>query len=66
METRGASRQSACRAHCQTAHSGYALAEILEDTHSGWALDGERFKAKSEALGQGRAASQGGAAETGE
>ncbi len=51
-------RQSAYRELFSIALSDNDLAEIRECTHKGWALEGERFREKIEALGQRRAASK--------
>ena len=52
-------RQSAYRQLFRAALSGEDLNAIRESTHKGWALGGERFRRKIEALGQRRAASKG-------
>lgn len=54
-----AERQRAYRDLFQAAISSNDLAEIRECTHKGWALGGDRFRERIEALGQRRAASMG-------
>lgn len=52
-------RQSAYRQLFKAAISGQDLKSIRESTHKGWALGGERFKEKVEALAHRQASSKG-------
>jgi putative transposase len=55
----GEARQNAYRDLFRTAMSGGDLTDIRDATHKGWALGGEQFRERVEALGQRRAASKG-------
>ena len=52
-------RQGAYRQLFRAALAATDLETIRESTHKGWAMGGDRFKAKIEKLGQRRAASKG-------
>jgi putative transposase len=54
-----ADRQAAYRPLFGGAIAGADLSEIRECAHKGWALGGERFRERIEAMGQRRAASKG-------